>query len=225
MTIATTLWIYREFVQRLFKNMDTPAATTMHAAVGVAGEAGEILGAVKKHWVYNKPLDAKNLKEELGDLFFYMQKLMTLQNWTLEEILKENMEKLRKRFPGGYSDQAAQIRADKLLQPKHSFQDHVCEGLPQAMRQALSDEARWYEQIEANRKFEKKQKYEQEQAKYWIDAQRKEQEDAKKLAEQALIKPGFHFDSSVEDWVMDERDESIADKYYYDEEYSEWLSK
>lgn len=106
---------YADFVDSLFKEMGSEAATAMHAAVGISGEAGEVIDAVKKYWVYNKPLDTENLKEELGDIIFYMQKLCNMYGWTLNEVTKANMDKLKKRYPSGtYSDAQAQARADKV---------------------------------------------------------------------------------------------------------------
>lgn len=105
---------YSVFVERLFKEDPTEQAIYMHAAAGISGEAGEIIDCVKKYWVYNKPLDKTNLIEELGDIFFYMQKIMNLNNWTIEDVLRFNIAKLEKRYPSGYSDAAAQARADKV---------------------------------------------------------------------------------------------------------------
>lgn len=47
----------------------------IHMAVGIAGEAGELLDQVKKATIYRKPLDRENVVEELGDLEFYMEGL------------------------------------------------------------------------------------------------------------------------------------------------------
>jgi hypothetical protein len=43
---------YEDFVRALFKTMETPAGSLMHAAVGISGEAGEILDNLKKHGNY-----------------------------------------------------------------------------------------------------------------------------------------------------------------------------
>lgn len=88
----------------------------LHAAVGVCGEAGELLDAVKKHVIYNKPINLENIIEELGDIEFYMEQLRrnTGVLITREHTLKENYAKLSKRYPSGsYSDTQAQARADK----------------------------------------------------------------------------------------------------------------
>lgn len=105
---------YGEFVCTLAKEMGSDASNLMHAGIGISGEAGELLDALKKHWVYNKPLDLANVEEELGDLFFYMTALMCQLGLTQQQILDRNVAKLEKRYPGmQYTDAAAQARADK----------------------------------------------------------------------------------------------------------------
>ena len=87
----------------------------IHATMGISGEAGELLDAIKKNVIYNKPLDIENIVEELGDLEFYMEQLRQQLNITREETLEANYNKLmNKRYPNGYSDEAAITRADKV---------------------------------------------------------------------------------------------------------------
>ena len=43
-----------------------------HMAMGVVGEIGEVIDALKKHYIYDKPLDRANLAEEIGDAFWYV---------------------------------------------------------------------------------------------------------------------------------------------------------
>jgi len=88
-------------------------AHSLHMAVGISGEAGELLDAIKKHSIYQKPLDKENVIEELGDIEFYMEGLRLGLNISREEVLKHNISKLRKRYGSSYSNQAAQERADK----------------------------------------------------------------------------------------------------------------
>lgn len=107
---------YPDMVRCLFKTtgMNEQAEAILHAAIGVAGEAGELLDAVKKVWAYGKPLDLPNAIEELGDLEFYMEALRQHIGVTREEVLQANQEKLAKRYPNGvYSDLPAQSRLDK----------------------------------------------------------------------------------------------------------------
>lgn len=89
-------------------------AHNLHMAVGVSGEAGELLDAIKKAVIYRKPLDRANVIEELGDLEFYMEGLRQNLGITREETIAANQHKLAVRYKElRYSDSAAQMRADK----------------------------------------------------------------------------------------------------------------
>jgi len=96
------------------QEMSAVNAHLLHMAVGIAGEAGELLDAIKKAVIYQKPLDLENVIEELGDLEFYMEGLRQGLFVERSETLAANYQKLSKRYEGlQYSDQAAQTRADK----------------------------------------------------------------------------------------------------------------
>lgn len=117
---------YRDMVRLLSKDPEAIVkhltvnplqAHLWHMATGVSGEAGELLDAIKKHVVYGKEPDIENIIEELGDLEFYMEGIRQHFQITREETLKANMDKLHTgkaaRYKNGYSDKAAQQRADK----------------------------------------------------------------------------------------------------------------
>ena len=96
------------------QSLTAEQADLLHMAVGIAGEAGELLDAIKKNVIYNKPLDMVNVVEELGDLEFYMEGLRQNVNTTREVTLNMNKEKLSKRYHTlTYTDQHAQERKDK----------------------------------------------------------------------------------------------------------------
>jgi len=99
--------------EEIIKTLVPEKAHALHMAVGVAGEAGELLDAIKKHVIYNKPIDRENVIEELGDIEFYMEGLRQGFGITREETLSANIAKLGVRYQNGYSDKAAQERADK----------------------------------------------------------------------------------------------------------------
>lgn len=88
-------------------------AHAVHMALGIAGEAGELVDAIKKHAIYSKPLDVENVVEELGDIEWYMEGLRAALGITREQVLQHNVDKLNKRYPQQYSDADAQKRADK----------------------------------------------------------------------------------------------------------------
>lgn len=98
----------------IIKSLTPEKANLLHMAVGVAGEAGELLDAVKKHVVYEKEIDLENVIEELGDLEFYMQGIRTQLGIQRELVLMANKEKLSKRYTKlHYTNEGAHDRADK----------------------------------------------------------------------------------------------------------------
>ena len=101
--------------QAIVDGMNAKAAHILHMSIGIAGEAGELLDAIKKHVIYGKDLDLENVIEELGDLEFYMEGLRAALCLSRKEILMANKVKLLgKRYASGtYSDSQATGRADK----------------------------------------------------------------------------------------------------------------
>lgn len=83
-----------------------------HMALGVAGEAGEVVDLIKKHVIYHKPLDHDKVVEELGDMLFYVQGICQEIGVDLQQILRHNIAKLTHRYGSAYSDQAAIARVD-----------------------------------------------------------------------------------------------------------------
>jgi NTP pyrophosphatase (non-canonical NTP hydrolase) len=93
-------------------------ADLTHAILGIAGEAGELVDGFKKHLIYGKPIDEENMKEEAGDILWYMALLLRTLGCTFEEVMQKNIDKLMIRYPDRYTDQAAIARADKLGEEK-----------------------------------------------------------------------------------------------------------
>lgn len=115
-----------------------PDGSAMHAAVGMAGEGGEMLDCVKKVWIYGKTWDQvdpktdqtplENLLEEAADNRFYYQKLLNMTGLTDEDVQAYSYHKLRQRYATGfYSDAQAQARADKEVKPVAT---HIGQKLP-----------------------------------------------------------------------------------------------
>jgi NTP pyrophosphatase (non-canonical NTP hydrolase) len=105
---------YAEFVAARFTKRHEGHEGMLHCVVGISGEAGELLDAVKKTWVYGKALDHDNLIEELGDIEWYMEALRGLLNVTRDEVIAANVAKLEKRYPTRYTDELALARMDKV---------------------------------------------------------------------------------------------------------------
>lgn len=80
---------------------------TLHAAMGMQTEVGEIVDQLKKHIFYGKELDIVNIKEELGDLLWYISLLMDCVDTTYRECQEKVVAKLRARYPNKFTEQDA----------------------------------------------------------------------------------------------------------------------
>jgi NTP pyrophosphatase (non-canonical NTP hydrolase) len=85
----------------------------VHAALGAVSDSGELATAVKAAWVYGKNLDGENVREEIGDILWYLAIAADAIETSLSECARCNIEKLKKRYPEKYTDQDAIKRADK----------------------------------------------------------------------------------------------------------------
>jgi NTP pyrophosphatase (non-canonical NTP hydrolase) len=77
----------------------------INAVMGLCGESGEAIDLVKKHLHQGHPLDKEKLSKELGDIAWYLAEAATALDVDLEDILAQNIEKLRQRYPEGFSRQ------------------------------------------------------------------------------------------------------------------------
>jgi NTP pyrophosphatase (non-canonical NTP hydrolase) len=80
------------------------------AAAGLAEEAGEVLGLVRKHLYMRHELDRERLTKELGDVLWCLSAVAGAVGVTLDEVAESNLSKLRARYPEGYSDEASRRR-------------------------------------------------------------------------------------------------------------------
>ena len=82
----------------------------LHSALGCADEAGELVKCIKDRLFYGKPIDVTNLKEEYGDLLWYIALGLAAINSSFEEVMELNIQKLRARFPDKFTQEKATIR-------------------------------------------------------------------------------------------------------------------
>lgn len=80
-------------------------ALLITAAFGLSSETGEFNEIVKKTLFQGKPLSQDNiyhLKRELGDVMWYWMNACTSLGFDPNDVILENMSKLKKRFPDGH---------------------------------------------------------------------------------------------------------------------------
>ena len=83
------------------KLSDTELLT--NGVLGLSGESGECADIVKKHLFQGHELDAEKLANELGDVAWYLALASYAIGYDLEKVLQMNVDKLRKRYPDGFS--------------------------------------------------------------------------------------------------------------------------
>ena len=75
----------------------------INSVMGLCGESGEAIDLVKKWLMQGHELDKEHLVRELGDVAWYLAEAATALELPLEDILRANLEKLERRYPGGFS--------------------------------------------------------------------------------------------------------------------------
>lgn len=71
-----------------------------NGVLGLAGESGECCDIVKKFKFQGHDLDKEHLKDELGDVLWYIAETASGLGITLEEVAQYNLDKLHKRYHG-----------------------------------------------------------------------------------------------------------------------------
>lgn len=118
-----TLHEYQTAALRTAPRDVTPYHDLLHGAMGVATEAGELLDVVKKNWAYHKPIDHVNIREEIGDVLWYLALLARATGSDLDQIAATNVAKLRARYPEKFTNEQALHRdlgAERAILESHS---------------------------------------------------------------------------------------------------------
>lgn len=105
-----TLNDYQELAARTINYANSPAEMEMHALHGMCGEIGELHSLYQKMYQGHQ-FDKEHAMKELGDLLWFIAEYCTACNFTLEDVAKANIEKLKARYPEGFE-------ADKSLHRK-----------------------------------------------------------------------------------------------------------
>jgi NTP pyrophosphatase (non-canonical NTP hydrolase) len=74
--------------------------------LGLIGEAGDAIGCIKK--TYSQGEDqVQGIRENLGDIMWYIAMICNYYDWDMNDVLKENVDKLKKRYPNGFTEENA----------------------------------------------------------------------------------------------------------------------
>ena len=101
---------YQSLAERTISAEMAPRERLLMTALGLVGEAAECSEQIKKHAFHGHALDSAALRKELGDVLWYAATLATTLGLSLEALAAENIDKLRRRYPEGFSCEASQHR-------------------------------------------------------------------------------------------------------------------
>ena len=84
----------------------------LQGAMGLNGEAGEVIDILKKYMFQGHDLDKYHVAKECGDCLWYLAILAKGAGYTLDEIAEMNKAKLRNRYPDGFEADKSLHRAE-----------------------------------------------------------------------------------------------------------------
>jgi NTP pyrophosphatase (non-canonical NTP hydrolase) len=73
------------------------------AILGLCGETGELANKTKKIIAHGHLVPVDELKEELGDVLWYLTEATTALGFSLDDIAKLNNDKLMARYQGKFT--------------------------------------------------------------------------------------------------------------------------
>lgn len=98
---------YVEKASRTDAPLGSKQEHNFHMIFGMLTEVGELADIFKKNLAYGKEIDWVNVKEETGDLMWYIANFCKGNNFDLEEILETNINKLISRYPEKFTQKEA----------------------------------------------------------------------------------------------------------------------
>jgi len=97
---------YQELCKKTAQKFDHHDFEIATWGLGIAGEAGDVASCIKKTFAHKND-QTQGIRENLGDTLWYSAMICNFFNWNFQEILNENIAKLEKRFPNGFTIQDA----------------------------------------------------------------------------------------------------------------------
>ena len=94
----------------------------IYTALGLGGEAGEVLDLTKKWLYHNHPYDRNKFLDELGDCLWYLTMCATAHELLLSDVMEHNLKKLKRRYPEGFSSEKSINRREGNDQRQSTIQ-------------------------------------------------------------------------------------------------------
>lgn len=95
---------YQELAMRTINPNLTNYEQLINSCLGLSGEVGEYNDLVKKALFQGHPIIYENVKKELGDICWYLSLACEALGFELDEIMQKNIDKLKQRYPDGFTE-------------------------------------------------------------------------------------------------------------------------
>ena len=92
---------YQKLAMRTCSINDDNKSMMYHGVFGLTSEAGEVAGLLQKVYQGHK-FDNEHMKKELGDCMWMIAEICTALDFTLDDVMQTNIDKLKARYPDGF---------------------------------------------------------------------------------------------------------------------------
>lgn len=106
---------YEEAAKRTMKDDCSMEKALIEGALGLSGEAGEVIDLIKKFEFQGHGLSEEDIINELGDVLWYITRIATALNVKLKYIPISNIDKLNKRYPNGFKAENSINREENCI--------------------------------------------------------------------------------------------------------------
>lgn len=104
---------YQKLCKKTAKKFKDKDKEIMTWGLGIAGEAGDVAGCIKKTVSHGND-QREGTRENLGDALWYLAMICNFYGWNLDDILKENIKKIEVRFPKGFTEKRAKRKGTRV---------------------------------------------------------------------------------------------------------------
>ena len=108
-----TLDEYQRLCKRSAKKYTDKDREILVWGIGIAGEAGDLIGCIKKTVEHANDQRA-GIRENIGDTLWYAAMICNFYGWNIDEVLVENIEKLKMRHPRGFTVKTARRKGTRV---------------------------------------------------------------------------------------------------------------
>ena len=102
---------YQALAGRTINRELSTVELTRHALHGLSAEVGEIHSLYQKRY-QGHDFKADDLKKEIGDAAWFLAEFCTANGWSMEEVFRMNIEKLKRRYPEGFDPEKSVNRSE-----------------------------------------------------------------------------------------------------------------